>query len=81
MKPLTNCRPATVDGLMKDDKKSRSAEHPPVPCTVSAMKADQFTDGQTLGMVNGDNDCIRERRKDHANGTAHVIASIPASTA
>lgn len=70
----------TVDGLMKDDKKADLQNILQYHVTVSAMKADQFTDGQTLGMVNGDNVTVSVKDgKITLNGTAHVIASIPAS--
>ena len=41
----------TVDGLMKDDKKEDLQNILQYHVTVSAMKAESFTDGQTLGMV------------------------------
>jgi uncharacterized surface protein with fasciclin (FAS1) repeats len=70
----------TVDGLMKDDKKADLQNILQYHVTVSAMKAESFTDGQTLGMVNGDNVTISVKDgKVTLNGTAHIIASIPAS--
>ena len=70
----------TVDGLMKDDKKADLQNILQYHVTVSAMKAESFTDGQTLGMVNGDNVTITVKDgKVTLNGTAHIIASIPAS--
>jgi uncharacterized surface protein with fasciclin (FAS1) repeats len=70
----------TVDGLMKDDKKADLQNILQYHVTVSAMKAESFTDGQTLGMVNGDNVTVSVKDgKVTLNGTAHIIASIPAS--
>jgi uncharacterized surface protein with fasciclin (FAS1) repeats len=70
----------TVEGLMKDDKKEDLQNILQYHVTVSAIKAENFTDGQTLGMVNGDNVTVSVKDgKVTLNGTAHVIASIPAS--
>lgn len=70
----------TVDGLMKEDKKTDLQNILQYHVTVSAMKAESFRDGQTLGMVNGDNVTISVKDgKVTLNGTAHIIASIPAS--
>jgi uncharacterized surface protein with fasciclin (FAS1) repeats len=70
----------TVDGLMADDKKADLQNILQYHVTVSAMKAESFTDGQTLGMVNGDNVTVSVKDgKVTLNGTAHIIASIPAS--
>ena len=70
----------TVDGLMKDDKKADLQNILQYHVAVSAMKAESFTDGQTLGMVNGDNITISVKDgKVTLNGTAQIIASIPAS--
>lgn len=70
----------TVEGLMKDDKKEDLQNILQYHVTVSAIKAENFTDGQTLGMVNGDNVTVSVKDgKVTLNGTAHIIASIPAS--
>ena len=70
----------TVEGLMKDDKKADLQNILQYHVAVSAMKAESFTDGQTLGMVNGDNVTINVKDgKVTLNGNAHIIASIPAS--
>jgi len=48
--------------------------------SVGVFKAESLQDGQTIGEVNGDN--IKITRKDGKimiNGTATIIASIPAS--
>jgi uncharacterized surface protein with fasciclin (FAS1) repeats len=70
----------TLDGLMKDDKKSDLQNILQYHVTLSALNADYFKDGMTLGMVNGDN--VKVTVKDGKvilNGTATIIASIPAS--
>jgi uncharacterized surface protein with fasciclin (FAS1) repeats len=70
----------TVDGLMKDDKKADLQDILQYHVTLSAMKAESFTDGQTLGMVNGDNVTVSVKNgKITLNGTAHIIMSIAAS--
>lgn len=70
----------TVESLMKDDKKEDLQNILQYHVTVSAMKAESFTDGQTLGMVNGDNVKISiADGKVTLNNSAHIIASIPAS--
>jgi len=70
----------TVDGLMKDDKKADLQDILQYHVTLSAMKAESFTDGQTLGMVNGDDVTVSVKDgKVTLNGTAHIITSIPAS--
>lgn len=70
----------TVDALMKDDKKADLQNILQYHVAVSVMKTESFTDGQTLGMVNGDNVTVSVKDgKVTLNGTAHIIASIPAS--
>ncbi len=70
----------TVDGLMKDDKKADLQNILQYHVTTSALKADFFKDGQTLGMVNGDNITISVKDgKVMLNNSATIIASIQAS--
>jgi len=70
----------TVDGLMKDDKKEDLQNILQYHVAVSTMKAETFTDGQTIGMVNGDNVTVNVKDgKVTLNGNAHIVASIPAS--
>ena len=70
----------TVDGLMKDDKKADLQNVLQYHVTVSALKAETFTDGQTLGMVNGDNVTVNVKDgKVTLNGNVHIIASVQAS--
>src|SRR5580765_3730346 len=70
----------TLDDLMKADKKAQLQDILQYHVTTSALKADFFKDGQTIGMVNGDNVTVSVKDgKITLNGTAHIIASIPAS--
>jgi uncharacterized surface protein with fasciclin (FAS1) repeats len=70
----------TLDGLMKDEQKSDLQNILQYHVTVSSMKAESFTDGQVLGMVNGDNITISIKDgKVMLNNTATIIASIQAT--
>ena len=61
----------TVDGLMKDDKKADLQD---------ILKTDYLTDGMNIGMVNGGNITVSIKDgKIMLNGTATIIASVPAS--
>lgn len=70
----------TVDGLMKDDKKTDLQNILQYHVTVSAIKAENLMDGQTLGMVNGDNVTVSVKDgKIILNGSSTVVASVQAS--
>lgn len=70
----------TVDELMKPEKKEDLQNILQYHVTLSALKAESFQDGQTLGMVNGDNVTISVKDgKVTLNNNAHIIASVPAS--
>lgn len=70
----------TVDDLMKPEKKEDLQNILQYHVTLSAMKAESFQDGQTLGMVNGDNVTVNVKDgKVTLNNTVHIIASIQAS--
>ena len=70
----------TLDALMTDEKKEDLQNILQYHVTTSALQADFFTDGQTLGMVNGDNITVSIKDgKVVLNGTATIIASVPAS--
>ncbi|MEO8770931.1 MAG: fasciclin domain-containing protein [Ferruginibacter sp.] len=70
----------TVDGLMKDDKKEDLQNILQYHVALAAMKAESFTDGQVLGMVNGDNVTVSIKDgKIMLNNSATIVASIPAS--
>lgn len=71
---------ATLESLMKDENKEALQNILQYHVTVSAIKAENLHDGQTLGMVNGDN--VKVTVKDGKimlNNSATIIASIPAS--
>lgn len=70
----------TLDALMTDEKKEDLQNILQYHVTVSAMKAESFTNGQVLGMVNGDN--INVSIKDGKvwlNNSAMIVASVPAT--
>jgi len=70
----------TVDELMKPEKKEDLQNILQYHVTLSALKAESFQDGQTLGMVNGDNVTVNVKDgKVTLNTNVHIIASIPAS--
>ncbi|MFT3747262.1 MAG: fasciclin domain-containing protein [Agriterribacter sp.] len=70
----------TVEGLMKEDKKADLENILQYHVTVSAIKAENLSDGQSLGMVNGDNVTVSVKDgKVTLNGSAHIITSVPAS--
>ncbi len=70
----------TVDGLMKPEKKEDLQNILQYHVTLAAMKAESFTDGQVLGMVNGDNVTVNIKDgKVMLNNSATIVASIPAS--
>ena len=70
----------TVEGLLKPEKKEALADILQYHVSVGVFKAENFTEGQVLGQVNGGN--ITLSKKDGkwlVNGTAAIVASIPAS--
>jgi len=70
----------TVEGLMKDDKKEDLQNILQYHVFMSALTPQSFTDGQSLGMVNGDNVTVSMKGgKTTLNNSATIIASIPAS--
>lgn len=70
----------TLDDLMKDDKKSDLQNILQYHVTTSALKADFFKDGQTIGMVNGDNITVSVKDgKIVLNNSATIIGSVQAS--
>lgn len=70
----------TVDGLMKDDKKADLQDILQYHVTTSALKSEFLTDGMNIGMVNGGNVTVRvQDGKIMLNGTATIVASVPAS--
>ncbi|MDX1938404.1 MAG: fasciclin domain-containing protein [Flavihumibacter sp.] len=70
----------TVDGLMKPESKEALTNILQYHVTTSSLKTDYFQDGQTLGMVNGDNITINIKDgKIILNNSAIIVASVPAS--
>lgn len=70
----------TLESLMKDDKKAYLQNILQYHVAVAVLKADSFTDGQVIGMVNGDNVTVSVKNgKVMLNNSATIIASIPAS--
>lgn len=69
----------TLDDLLKPEKKMDLRNILEYHVTTSSLKAESFTDGQIVGMVNGDNVTMKVvNGKISVNG-ANIIASIPAS--
>ena len=70
----------TVDGLMKPDQKEALQNILQYHVTLAAMKAETFTDGQVLGMVNGDNVTVSIKNgKVMLNNSATIVGSVIAS--
>ncbi len=69
----------TVEGLLKPDKKDDLADILQYHVTLSALDASSFTDGQTLGMVNGGNAKITVKDGKVSINDATIIASVKAS--
>ena len=70
----------TVESLLKEEKKSDLEDILQYHVSVGVFKPEQLTDGQEIGQVNGGNITISNKDgKIVVNGTANVIASIPAS--
>ncbi len=70
----------TVEGLLKPEKKEALADILQYHVSVGVYKAEALTDGQILGQVNGGNITVTIKDgKIMLNGTATVVASVPAS--
>lgn len=70
----------TVDGLLKAEKKDDLADILQYHVSLGVYKPEMFTDGQVIGQVNGGNITITKKDgKIMVNGTATIVASIPAS--
>jgi len=70
----------TVDGLLKPEKKEDLTDILQYHVSVGVFKPDMFQDGQVIGQVNGGNITITKKADGiYVNGTAKIIASIPAS--
>lgn len=69
----------TVEGLLKPEKKADLQNILHYHVTTSSLKAESFTDGQVIGMVNGDNATITVKDgKVQING-ANILASVQAT--
>ena len=70
----------TVDGLLKPEKKDDLVDILQYHVSVGVFKPEMLTDGQVIGQVNGGNITITKKDgKIMVNGTATIIASIPAA--
>ena len=70
----------TVDGLLKPEKKNDLADILQYHVTVGVFKAEALQDGQVLSQVNGGDVTVTKKDgKIMLNGTATIVASIPAS--
>lgn len=70
----------TVEGLLKPEKKDDLADILEYHVSVGVFKPEMLADGQEIGQVNGGNIIITKKDgKLMVNGTATIIASIPAS--
>lgn len=70
----------TVDGLLKPEKKEALTDILQYHVSVGVFKTEMFQDGQSIGQVNGGNITITKKADGiYLNGTAKIIASIPAS--
>ena len=70
----------TVDGLLKPEKKDDLADILQYHVSLGVFKTENITNGQVIGEVNGDNITITKKDDKYiVNGTATIIATIPAS--
>ena len=70
----------TVEGLLKPEKKDALTDILQYHVSVGVFKEDMLQDGQSLGQVNGGNITISKKADGiYVNGTAKILASIPAS--
>lgn len=70
----------TVEGLLKPEKKDDLATILQYHVSIGVFKPEMFQDGQVIGQVDGGNITISKKADGiYINGTAKIIASIPAS--
>ncbi|NJO25794.1 MAG: fasciclin domain-containing protein [Bacteroidia bacterium] len=71
----------TLEGLMKDDKKADLQNILEYHVSIGVFRENMLQDGQVIGQANGDNITISKSAdgKIKINGTANVVAAIPAS--
>jgi uncharacterized surface protein with fasciclin (FAS1) repeats len=70
---------ATLDGLMKDDKKADLREILKYHVAVSVYQAKDFKDGQVMAMANGAKVTFHVKDGKVMINDATIVASIPAS--
>jgi len=70
----------TVEGLLAPEKKEDLADILQYHVSLGVFKAESLTDGQIIGQVNGGNITVTMKDgKVMLNGTATIVASVPAS--
>ena len=70
----------TVEGLLAPEKKEDLADILQYHVSLGVFKAESLTDGQVIGQVNGGNITVSIKDgKVILNGTAMIVASVPAS--
>ncbi len=70
----------TVDDLLKPENKDKLTTILQYHVYVGNISTESLQDGQSLGMVDGGNIVISKKDgKTFVNGTAEVVASVPAS--
>lgn len=69
----------TVDNLLKPENKGKLVDILQHHVTTSALDIDSFTDGQSLGLVDGNKETITKKDGATYVGGAKVIASVRAS--
>ena len=70
----------TVEGLLAPEKKEDLADILQYHVSLGVFKAERLTDGQVIGQVNGGNITVTIKDgKVMLNGTATIVASVPAS--
>ena len=70
----------TVEGLLKPEKKDDLTNILQYHVSVGVFKADMLQNDQSIGQVNGGNITITKKADGlYVNGSAKIIASIPAS--
>ncbi len=70
----------TVEGLLAPEKKEDLADILQYHVSIGVFKAENLTDGQIIGQVNGGNITISKKDgKTMINGTATIVASVQAS--
>ncbi len=69
----------TVDDLLKPEKKADLQNILQYHVSVAVYKAENFTDGQVIGQVNGDNVTMHVSDGKVKVNDANIVASIPTS--